>query len=376
MEREALTDVPNGQKAERPRVLLLEPDETVAWQMLQALGRPCCNVKFVSVPGHEGEFAAHCTCGLTDPDALCTVVVSSLRQLHLEAVENFDIVIGAVNLSDGTGLDALAYVRGVAPDVPVVLTGSPSDAAMAVESIRAGAMDFLVLTGTEIRTLPLAIEKSFALQRVKQENDRLQRDLSRSLAELEVKNRQLSAVVQQLEAMARTDALTGLCNRRWLNEVLERAWNEATRHDRPLAFMMIDLDGFKDLNDKCGHQRGDELLKLSANVIAANCRQVDVPARYGGDEFCVLMPQTEAHEAVRVAERIRKEFAHALRDVSPDEPPVTMSIGVAHVDLSKPINAEQLIHHADEAMYAAKQAGKQRVMVRDASGVYCPIGPA
>jgi len=363
-------------KAERPRVLLIEPDDALAAQMLRSLNRPCCDIRFNTVPGHEDEFAAHCRCGLTDPDALCTVVVSSLRQLHNETLDNFDIVICSINLSDGTGLDALAYVRGVAPDVPVMLTGAPSDGNMAVESIRAGAMDFLVLSGKEIRTLPLAIEKSFALQKIKLENERLQHDLSQSLAELEVKNRQLSAVVQQLEAMARTDGLTSLCNRRWLNEVLERSWNEATRHDRPLAFMMIDLDGFKYLNDQCGHQRGDELLKLAAKVIATNCRQVDVPARYGGDEFCVLMPHTEAHEAVRVAERIRREFKHALRDVPEDEPPVSMSIGVAHIDLSKPINAEQLIHHADQAMYAAKNAGKHRVMVRDASGVYCPIGPS
>ena len=365
-----------GQKLARPRVLLVEPDESLAAQMLHALGRPCCKVKFEEVHGHDGEFSAQCRCGATDPDAICTLVVSSLRQLHASPLDHFDIVICAITMPDGTGLDALAYVRGVAPEVPVVLTGTPTDASVAVESIRAGAMDFLVLSGTEIRTLPLAIEKSFALQRIKQENERLQRDLSRSLAELEVKNRQLSAVVQQLEAMARTDSLTGLCNRRWLNEVLERAWNEATRHDRPLAFMMIDLDGFKELNDRCGHQRGDELLKLAGNVIATNCRQVDVPARYGGDEFCVLMPQTEAHEAVRVAERIRKQFSHALRDVPDDEPPVGMSIGVAHINLSRPINAEDLIHHADQAMYAAKNAGKQRVMVRDGTGVYCPMGPS
>lgn len=360
----------------RPRVLLVESDETLAMQMLQALGRSCCGVQLNDVPGHDGEFMAHCTCGALDADRLCTVLLSSLRQLHNETLDDYDIVICAVGLSDGSGLDALAYVRGVAPDLPVMLTGSQSESNMAVEAIRSGAMDFLVLSAEEVRSLSLAIEKSFALQRIKQENERLQRDLSQSLAELEVKNRQLSAVVQQLEAMARTDGLTGLCNRRWLNEVLDRAWNEATRHDRPLAFMMIDLDGFKALNDQCGHQRGDELLKLAAKVVATNCRQVDVPARYGGDEFCVLMPQTEAHEAVRVAERIRKEFDYALRFTDENEPAVSMSIGVAHIDLSRPINAEQLVHHADQAMYAAKNAGKHRVMVRDGSGVYCPIAVA
>jgi len=365
-----------GHSIERPRVLLVESDEALASQMLQALGRPCCQVCVSPVAVRDGEFAAQCTCGATNPDRLCTVLLSSLRQLHNETMENYDIVICAVSLLDGSGIDALAYVRGVAPELPVMLTATPAEAGMAVEAIRAGAMEFLVLNGDEARTLPLAIEKSFALQRIKQENDRLQRDLSQSLAELEIKNRQLSAMIQQLEAMARTDGLTALCNRRWLNEVLERSWNEATRHDRPLAFMMIDLDGFKELNDRCGHQRGDELLKLAAKVIASNCRQVDVPARYGGDEFCVLMPQTEAHEAVRVAERIRKEFDFALRFAPEDEPPVSMSIGVAHIDLSRPINAEMLVHHADQAMYAAKSAGKHRVMVRDESGVYSPIEAA
>jgi diguanylate cyclase (GGDEF)-like protein len=357
-------------------VLFIESDEVLAALLLRALGRSCCDVAVTAVPSRPGEHAAHCRCGATDPDRLCAVLLSSLRQLHNEALEDYDIVICSVELMDGSGLDALAYVRGVAPDLPVVLTASPTEENMAVEAIRAGAVEFLVVADDEVHMLPLAIEKSFALQKIKQENERLQRDLSNSLGELEVKNRQLSAVVQQLEAMARTDGLTSLSNRRWLNEVLERSWNEATRHDRPLAFMMIDLDGFKALNDQCGHQRGDELLKLAARVIATNCRQVDVPARYGGDEFCVLMPQTEAHEAVRVAERIRNEFNHALRFTDESEPPVGMSIGVAHINLSRPINAEQLVHHADQAMYAAKSAGKQRVMVRDESGVYSPVGEA
>ena len=99
-------------------------------------------------------------------------------------------------------------------------------------------------------------------------------------------------------------------------------------------------------------------------------------ARYGGDEFCVLMPHTEMHEAVLVAGRILREFEHAVAGLAQRERQLGMSIGLAHVNLSRPINAEQLIFHADEALYAAKGAGKNRVMLRDTDGVYAPMTAA
>ncbi len=196
------------------------------------------------------------------------------------------------------------------------------------------------------------------------------RDLRRCLAVLEVKNRHLEALIHRLETLVRTDDLTGLWNRRWLNEMLQRAWAEAVRNDRPLAFMMIDLDGFKATNDTIGHLGGDEVLRRTGRLIQANCRQVDVPARYGGDEFCVLMPETNAHEAVRVAERILREHDCANRAAPTGEPRLGISIGISHIDLSRPVNAEQLIRHADQAMYAAKSALNQRIMLRGTAGVF------
>ena len=195
---------------------------------------------------------------------------------------------------------------------------------------------------------------------------------SLSLAELARKNRQLQDANRKLEAMARTDDLTGLYNRRYFGEQLDRAWAQAVRNDRPLAFMMIDLDRLKETNDRFGHQRGDEVLRRAARVIEANCRQVDVTARYGGDEFCVLMPHTDVQEAVRVAERILHEYESANGVKSKNEPRLGMSIGIAHIDLSRPANAEQLIRHADEAMYAAKSDAASRAVLRDADGVYAP----
>ncbi len=300
------------------------------------------------------------------------MVIESLRQLHALDLSHSEVAICATTLSDASGLDALAYIRGTRPELPVILTGS--DSSMAIEAIRGGALDFVVAMNlNDFNMLPLAVEKSLVHQRIAQENDRLHHDLKQSLRELAVTNQQLQTVIRQLEAMARTDELTGLANRRWFNLTLDGSWAEATRNNLPLACLMIDLDGFKTVNDKTGHHHGDELLRLAARVIRANCRDIDVPARYGGDEFCILMAHTEAHEAAMVAERILREFEHAVRDRPKDQPPTGMSMGLAHIDLSRPINADQLVSHADEAMYAAKSAGKQRLMIRSGDGTYLPM---
>lgn len=305
-------------------------------------------------------------------DAACCVLLGSMAALRLADLRHADVVLASVSLPDGTGLDALAHVREHRPELPVILRGWPADAALAVEAIRGGALDFMLTTGEELRALPLLIEKCLTHHRMKLENERLQRVLGRSLADLGLRNRQLKAVIRQLEMMARTDELTGLCNRRWLDLMLERIWTEANRNDTPLAFMMIDLDGFKNLNDRMGHQRGDDLLKLTGRIIDANCRQADVAGRYGGDEFAIVMPHTRAHEAVQVAGRILEEFDRLIASLPEQHPSVGVSIGISHVDLSRPGSADQLVHHADEAMYAAKSAGRQRLMVRDRAGITSP----
>ena len=357
---------------DRPRLLIVEHNASTTKLMLQSLGRACLGPGVAEHVDPAQMREISCACGDREPRAACCVVIGSLGQLHRFNLDRCDVVICAVHLPDGCGLDALAYVRGVRPELPVLLIGNPGETTVAVEAIRAGALDFLVASSADLRALPLALEKCLAHQRIKYENEQLHLDLSRSLDELARKNQQLQDANRKLEAMARTDDLTGLYNRRYLNEQLDRAWAQAVRSDRPLAFMMIDLDRFKETNDRFGHQHGDAVLRRAAKVIEANCRQVDVTARYGGDEFCVLMPNTEVQEAVRVAERILREYENANGVKSEHEPRLGMSIGIAHIDLSRPANAEQLIRHADEAMYAAKSDAANRAMLRDADGVYAP----
>jgi diguanylate cyclase (GGDEF)-like protein len=247
------------------------------------------------------------------------------------------------------------------------LTGA--DSSVAVEAIRGGAVDFIAVSNPGcLDDLPLTAEKCLVHQRMMNDNERLHRDLKTSLADLAVTNQQLQSVIRQLEVMARTDELTGLANRRWFNLMLEGHWAEALRHGLPLACLMIDMDEFKRVNDLCGHTHGDDLLRLAARVLRANCREVDVPARFGGDEFCVLMGHTQPAEAMLVAQRVQREFEVAVSGREAQEPRVGMSIGVSHIMLSRPASAEQLLRHADEAMYAAKAAGKHCVMLRQRDG--------
>jgi len=351
--------------------LIINPDATDVMQLMNIFDRPCWKPSRGTIAQAMANGPVWCECGSESRDEACCVVIQSLVQLHQLEMSHLQVVISATELRDASGLDALAYLRGTRPDLPVIVTG-PDDS-IAVEAIRGGALDFMV-TGTshDYHALPLAVEKCLVHQRVFHDNERLQRDLKKSLAELAVTNSQLQLVINQLEQMARTDELTGLSNRRWFNLMLQGSWAEATRHDLPLACLMIDLDGFKQANDRMGHHHGDDLLRLAAKVIRANCREVDVPCRYGGDEFCILMAHTEAAEAGMVADRILREFDLAVKARPSDEPRVSMSIGLSHINLTLPINAEQLVSHADEAMYAAKYAGKQRVMVRGNDGVYTP----
>ncbi len=154
-------------------------------------------------------------------------------------------------------------------------------------------------------------------------------------------------LLAKLEHLARRDELTGVLNRRALDEELHRAVTTATRHHRPLSIVMLDLDHFKSYNDTHGHQAGDRLLKDAAAAWTAALRTSDLIARYGGEEFLIILPDCALNDAITVADR--------LRTATPSH--ATCSAGVATLDSD---SAAQLIGHADHALYESKHAGRDR----------------
>jgi diguanylate cyclase (GGDEF)-like protein len=166
----------------------------------------------------------------------------------------------------------------------------------------------------------------------------------------------------QFQLMSITDPLTGLLNRRYLEERLTDELNRSERYNYSMSCLMIDIDDFKHYNDANGHQAGDVALKITAHALKAALRSADVACRYGGEEFCILLPQTSLSEAGVIAERMRLRVAEKQYPFGKSQPlgSVTISIGIStfakHID-----TGEKIIAAADRALYAAKAQGKNRI---------------
>jgi diguanylate cyclase (GGDEF)-like protein len=167
-----------------------------------------------------------------------------------------------------------------------------------------------------------------------------------------------------IEERSQVDPLTRLLNRRRLEEDLDSECKRCLRYERPLAFVMLDVDHFKAFNDSHGHPRADVVLQEVAEVIAGCVRTTDTAYRYGGEEFCILLRETSAHEAMHLAERVRQRIE--LRFASGATPGVTASFGVAEFLAATP-TPRALIEAADAAMYESKHAGRNRVVLSMAS---------
>jgi diguanylate cyclase (GGDEF)-like protein len=168
---------------------------------------------------------------------------------------------------------------------------------------------------------------------------------------------------RRLAEMSQQDTLTGIPNRRALNENFDRFWRQAVRAKRPISVLMVDVDHFKPYNDRYGHLAGDRVLKQVAQTLQENLhRATDFVARYGGEEFCVVLTETTLDHAVRVADGLRKAIVDMrIRHEDSPDGDVTISIGVAAATASQGVVRLDLLGEADRALYRAKELGRNRV---------------
>jgi diguanylate cyclase (GGDEF)-like protein len=176
-----------------------------------------------------------------------------------------------------------------------------------------------------------------------------------------VEVRQFAAALTERWVIARADVLTGLLNRRSFEEHLRREWAYSLRENRPLACVLIDLDYFKNINDQHGHAAGDEALIAFARLLTKQTRPGDIVCRYGGEEFCVLLPNTDEPTAYSWAEQLRQTVASTPLHLADREVRVTASFGIATRSHTI-FRQEDLIHRADDSLRAAKLAGRNRVV--------------
>jgi len=181
----------------------------------------------------------------------------------------------------------------------------------------------------------------------------------------------------ELEEETRRDALTGVYNRAYLDQFLEREFDNSTRHKWPLSVAFADLDNFKSINDNFGHQAGDRVLQATARILRGNTRESDMIARYGGEEFVVVLPATDAETARSICERIVMAFRNTGHVIGSDHATVTISIGCAtHGTQTHFDNVADLVKAADQALYTAKVRGRNRSVPfdRQISGTLARIG--
>jgi len=286
--------------------------------------------------------------------------VGCLQDALAKDLSAFDLILSDYNLPDSSSMQLVEQIR-IRCDTPVILVTGENACHLAAEAIRKGATDYIVKMGDYLFTIPLVVEKNLAVAKIKRENEELRLEVELALAQVKEKNAQLEASLKKVEEMAATDALTGLYNRRHFGVALDQSFAEAQRYDKDLSCVMIDLDAYKQLNDGYGHQVGDQLLMLAGKVMTANKRVMDIAARYGGDEFVLLLPHASGEEAHAVAQRIREDYLKASAALLKREKGVTMSIGIGSLKANRPAHADQLVALADAALYLAKDAGRNRI---------------
>lgn len=275
---------------------------------------------------------------------------SGIEGLRLARSAHPDLILLDVVMPD---IDGFAVCRWLKMDsetreIPVIMLTVRTALTDRVEGLNIGADDYL--------PKPFQYEeleaRIFAALRVKAVH-----------SDLKERNHQLESMLHHVESLAATDVLTGLFNRRRFNDALLREFAVTKRYKNTLGCLMIDLDHFKRINDRYGHDAGDQVLKETARRLISTLREVDVPARYGGEEFAVLLPHTGKEEARIAAERVRAQFDQAEFTFGGETVRVTASLGVSgNVDVLSG-QAGDLVKAADLALYRAKELGRNRVVL-------------
>ena len=245
---------------------------------------------------------------------------------------------------DGNNICRFLRLDEKTRDIPIIFLTVKGSVEEKVTGLDAGADDYLPKPYSEVELNA----RIYACLRTKALRD-----------ELKQMNLQLKEMLTKVEILAMTDSLTGLFNRRHFENIAEKEFVRTVRYLNSASCLMIDVDKFKDVNDKYSHHAGDEVLKDIAATIQKCIRDIDIAARWGGEEFIVLLPQTKKEQAIIPATRILNFIAEHKFTACSEQ--ITVSIGIASVPHPSIDTIDKFIHTADLALYQAKAKGRNRV---------------
>jgi len=286
-----------------------------------------------------------------------TAAESGEEALEIFGKDPHPLVLTDIRMGGMTGMELLTELRGIDPETQVLIMTSYASLETAIEALRLGAYDYMVKPFEDLDLVTATISRAAEKIRLSREIQSLIETLKGKNEELEVKNRILAE-------QASYDGLTQLHNHRHFQETMAAEAARSLRHGRTFSLVFMDVDLFKNYNDTHGHLQGDGVLRTIGEILKSLLRKADMAARYGGDEFVLLLPETDKEAAQGVAEMVRKTIeSHPFhgRESQPGGK-VTVSVGVASfpADGTDPV---ALIQNADKALYGSKAAGNNVVTV-------------
>jgi diguanylate cyclase (GGDEF)-like protein len=280
---------------------------------------------------------------------------SAERALEIFRDKHFPLVVSDIRMGRMSGLELLDEVKRLRPETLVVLMSAYVSIDSALAALKAGAYDYLIKPFEDLELVVNVVRRAI-------ENITLVKERNSLVEHLKKSNKALKELSRRFRDLAIRDGLTGLYNHGYLLDALAGEVARATRYDRPLSVIFLDVDHFKEYNDQFGHQGGDMVLKQISRILTNEIRKTDIAARYGGEEFVLVLPETSKENAFTVAEKIRKTVQESIVNDVADQGPttITISAGVASY-MDDGTDAHQLIAKADEAVYAVKNDGRNAV---------------
>jgi diguanylate cyclase len=313
-----------------------------------------------SVPATPNNFAVWFSYAMGASPALrktIDILVGSKRKFDTSV--NHDLYLTYINPQPDAALgDFSEQLHGVMTSARQFLTTAIADNRVQMAALGEASTEFQVSNDPRPIIERLLAELSSATARAAA----LEKNFAAASQELDTIRNSL----KEAEARSNTDALTGLANRRLLDDFLRSAQIAAMETEQPLSIFLIDIDHFKDFNDRYGHQIGDQVLRLVAKVLQENVREHDLAARYGGEELIAVLPGANLEVCQRVAERLRHRISEARltrRSTGQEIASVTVSVGVAQFRLAE--SAEAMIERCDDALYQAKRSGRNRTVTEN-----------